>query len=186
MIAYIKGVILEKTERSAIVLTNGVGYEVFLSLRDLQKVEKSSQQEFFIYSYIRQDSFDLYGFQNLSAIDLFKKLLLVSGVGPKSAINILGLAEVDDLKKAITSGDPSFFQKVSGVGKKTAERIVVELKEKFINDISNIAGPIGGDRQVIEALLSLGYKEKEAMEMVKKLQGDEIDLSAKIKKVLQN
>jgi Holliday junction resolvasome RuvABC DNA-binding subunit len=62
----------------------------------------------------------------------------------------------------------------------------VELKEKFINDISNIAGSIGGDRQVVEALLSLGYKEKEAMEMIKKLQGNEPDLSAKIKKVLQN
>lgn len=186
MIAYIRGTILEKTERSVIILANDIGYEVFLNLRDWQKIEKGSQQEFFIYSYIKQDSFDLYGFESLSAIDFFKKLLLVSGVGPKSATNILGLAEINDLKKAITSGDPGFFQKVSGVGKKTSERIVVELKEKFINDISNIAGSIGGDQQVVVALLSLGYKEKEALELVKKLQGDEPDLSAKIKKVLQN
>lgn len=185
MIAYLKGVILSKTERSVIVLVNDLGYEVFLNLRDWQKIEIGSRQEFFIYSYIRQEAFDLYGFNSLAAIELFKKLLSVSGVGPKSAINILGLAEIDDLKRAITSGEPSFLQAVSGIGKKTAERIVVELKEKFINDLSGIAGPIGNDRQVIEALTSLGYKEKEALEMIKKLQGDELDLSAKIKKVLQ-
>lgn len=186
MIAYIKGNVLEKTEKAVIILTNGLGYEVFLSLRDWQSIEKDSAQEFFVYSHIRAEAFDLYGFKNLVAMDLFKKLLSVSGVGPKSAMNILGLAEIGDLKKAITSGDPSFLQKVSGVGKKTAERIVVELKEKFINDLSDIAGTVGGDRQVVEALLSLGYKEKEATEMIKKLQGTETDLSAKIKKALQN
>ena len=185
MISYLKGNILEKNQRSVIVLAGNVGYEVFLSAKDWQITEKNSLVEFFIYSYIKAEAFDLYGFKNLAELEFFKKLLSVSGVGPKSAINILGLAEINELKRAITSGDPSFLQQVSGVGKKTAERIVVELKEKFIDDVATIAGTPGTDKQVVDALVSLGYKEKEAQDMVKNLSGSENDLASKIKKALQ-
>lgn len=185
MISYLKGSILEKTAKSVIVLVGDTGYEVFLSTKDWQVVEKNAPVEFFIYSYIKEDAFDLYGFRTVAELDFFKKLLSVSGVGPKSAINVLGLAETEELKRAITSGDPDFLRQVSGIGKKTAERIVVELKEKFIDDLSAIAGSTGSNKQVLEALVSLGYKEREAQEMVKNLPTDNDDLATKIKRALQ-
>ncbi|MFA5127074.1 MAG: Holliday junction branch migration protein RuvA [Patescibacteria group bacterium] len=185
MISYLKGSILEKTQKSVIVLAGDIGYEVFLSAKDWQALEKNSPVEFFVYSYIKEDTFDLYGFKTTGALDFFKKLISVSGVGPKSAINVLGLAEIEELKRAITTGDPDFLRQVSGIGKKTAERIVVELKEKFIDELSSIAGSTGSNRQVVEALVSLGYKEREAQEMVKNLPVDNDDLAGKIKRALQ-
>ena len=98
--------------------------------------------------------FDLYGFSKEEEMDFFKKVISVSGVGPKSALNILGLTSVEDLKRAIASEDPSLLQKVSGIGKKTAERLVVELKEKFIVDLSENRG----------GLINLGFSFQAILE----------------------
>ena len=127
---------------------------------------------------------DLYGFKTLDELEFFKQLISVSGVGPKSAINVLGLAPMNQLKKAITSGDPTILQQVSGIGKKTAERLVVELKEKIITDLSDQDFSNNEDVQVKEALVSLGYREQEARAAIKdlKLEGD---LAAKVKAALQ-
>lgn len=185
MIAYLKGKIIKKLAKSAIVLTGGVGYELFLSLKNLEKTSLDEEREFFIHTYVKEDALDLYGFYSLEELDFFKKLISVSGVGPKSALNVLALAEVEELKRAITSGDFSMLQQVSGIGKKTAERLVVELKEKFIDDIS-VGGSSGqGNEQVVEALVSLGYKSIEAQDIVKHLPKDEGDLATKIKQALQ-
>jgi Holliday junction DNA helicase RuvA len=127
---------------------------------------------------------DLYGFKSVEEMDFFQQLISVSGVGPKSALNILGLAKLDDLKMAITSGDPTILQQVSGIGKKTAERLVVELKEKIITDISDNFTFNSEGNQVVEALTSLGYKEKDVKELVKdlKLEGD---LATMVRSALQ-
>lgn len=185
MIAYLEGKIKQKLAKSVILLVGGVGYEVFLSLKTLEKTALEEELKFFIYSYIKEDAFDLYGFKSSEELDFFKKLISVSGVGPKSALNVLALAEVEELKRAITSGDSSLLQQVSGIGKKTAERLVVELKEKFIVDLSagNVSGQ--GNDQVIEALVSLGYKVVEAQAIVKYLPDEETDLASKIKQALQ-
>jgi len=185
MIAYLKGEIKQKLAKSAIVLDGNVGYEVFLSLKNLESIKTGEQVEFFIHSYIKEDAFDLYAFSSLEELDFFKKLITVSGVGPKSALNVLALAEVEALKRAITSGDSSMLQKVSGIGKKTAERLVVELKEKFIVDLSEAATYNNDGQQVIEALVSLGYKQLEAQEIVKHLPKEDSDLATKIKQALQ-
>jgi Holliday junction DNA helicase RuvA len=100
-------------------------------------------------------------------------------------MSVMSLAEVADLKRAITSGNPSFLQQVSGIGKKTAERLVLELKEKFIDDVSVDGSLANTDQQVISALVSLGYKEREAVDMTIGLQL-EGDLSDKIKQALKN
>lgn len=185
MIAYIKGKISQKLARSAIVLVGDIGYEVFLSLKSLEAIKPDYEYEFFVHSYIKEDAFDLYGFASLEELDFFKKLITVSGVGPKSALNVLALADVEELKRAITSGDSAMLQQVSGIGKKTAERLVVELKEKFIVDLSAEVSDQGNNQQVIEALLSLGYKQSEAQDVVKELSPDETDLASKIKQALQ-
>jgi len=185
MIAYLRGKILEKTLKSAIVLTDKIGYEVFLTSKELEGVVKEQEAEYFIYSYIKEDAFDLYGFRSVAELDFFKKLISVSGVGPKSALNVLALAEIEELKRAITSGDAAVLQQVSGIGKKTAERLVVELKEKFISDLSEQVMVSNVDQQVVDALVSLGYKEVEARGVVKSIPASETDLATRIKEALK-
>ncbi|MBT6691731.1 Holliday junction branch migration protein RuvA [Candidatus Parcubacteria bacterium] len=185
MIAFIKGQTINKTNRSIVLLNSGVGYEVFLSAKNLEKAQIDKEQEYFIHSYIKEDAFDLYGFADFEELDFFKKLISVSGVGPKSALNVLALAEVEELKRAITSGDYDVLQQVSGIGKKTAERLVVELKEKFIVDLSEASVVTSSDRQVVNALVSLGYKQNEAQQIIKDLPKDETDLATRIKQALQ-
>lgn len=185
MIAYLQGKILEKKNKSVVLIANNVGYEIFLSQKNLETVGVDLEKQYYIHSYIKEDAFDLYGFESSEELRLFQKLISVSGVGPKSALNVLSIATVSDLKKAIGSGDSQILQQVSGIGKKTAERLVVELKEKFINDMSEIE-MIGGDqKQVIEALASLGYKEVEIRDIIKDLPAGEGDLASKIKQALK-
>ena len=185
MIAYLKGTVIKKLDKSIILIIGGIGYEVFLSRQNLENIKIDEERDFFVHSYIKEDLFDLYGFPSWDELNFFKKLIAVSGVGPKSALNVLALATVDELKRAITSGDSSLLQQVSGIGKKTAERLVVELKEKFIRDLSEAGLKIDGNNQVIEALVSLGYKQIEAQEIVKHLPVEEKDLATKIKQALQ-
>lgn len=185
MISYLKGSVLSLDQRAVIINVNNVGYEVFLKNKDLASLSLNDFVEFYIFSYIKEDAFDLYGFKDREELAFFKQLLLVSGIGPRTAINIMSLADVQDLKRAITSGNPSFLQQVSGIGKKTAERLVVELKEKFINELGVDGVFSNSDQKVIDALISLGYKEREAMEMSKGLPL-EGDLAEKIKLALKN
>lgn len=186
MIAYLKGQILSVGLRSVLLLVDGVGYEVFVKNSTISQYKIGQESDFYIFSYIKEDAFDLYGFINHEELEFFKKLLSVSGVGPKSALNILGLAEVKELKRAISQGDFLFLQQVSGIGKKTAERLVVELKEKFIDEISS-AGQTSSssDKQVIDALISLGYKEREAIEAIKNSNSQDSDLATRLKDVLR-
>ncbi len=185
MIAYLKGSILSKDQKSVIINVGGVGYLVFLKNKDLSTVQNNEFVEFFIHSYIKEDALDLYGFVNTEELAFFKQLISVSGVGPRTAMSVMSLADVQDLKRAITSGNPSFLQQVSGIGKKTAERLVLELKEKFIDDVATAGSLASTDQQVVDALVSLGYKEKEAIDMMTGL-NPVGDLAEKIKQALKN
>lgn len=185
MIAYLQGKILSKNNKSVVLVANNIGYEIFLSQRNLETVGIDLEKEYYIHSYIKEDAFDLYGFENQEELGLFRKLISVSGVGPKSALNVLSIATVSDLKKAIGSGDSDILQQVSGIGKKTAERLVVELKEKFIDDMSDIEIAGGDQKQVLEALVSLGYKDVEIRDIIKDLPNDDGDLASKIKQALK-
>ncbi len=184
MIAYLQGKILEKDSKSVILLADNIGYRVYLSRFELEQCQKDQTAKYFIHAYIKEDLFDLYGFKNLVELDFFKKLISVSGVGPKSALNVFALAPVDELKRAITSGDAGLLQQVSGIGKKTAERLVVDLKEKFIVDLSEMTAPQSSDQQVVEALISLGYKQSEAQNVLRELSA-EGDLATRIKEALK-
>lgn len=185
MIAYLEGTILSKSDKSVILLTNNIGYEVYLSAKNLETSSEGLEKQFYIFSYIKEDLFDLYGFENQEELDFFRKLISVSGVGPKSALNVLNVASVSELKKAIGSGDSQILQQVSGIGKKTAERLVVELKEKFIDDLSNIKILQSDNKQLIEALNSLGYKDIEIRDIINSLPEDDSDLGTKIKQALK-
>lgn len=185
MIAYLQGRVFRKNNKNIILLVGQVGYEVFLNKKDLDALRIEQETELFIYTHVKEDILCLYGFLEAEQLEFFQQLISVSGVGPKSASNIVSLAPLNDLKKAITSGDPSILQQVAGIGKKTAERLVVELKEKIISNLNE--GPINnlvGDQQLISALLSLGYKEKEIREAMQAsvLDGD---LGNKVKIILK-
>ena len=185
MINYLKGKVFKKNKKSLILLINGVGYKVFLNEKKLENIKIDSEKEYYIYTNVKEDILDLYGFKTEKELDFFEKLISVSGIGPKSALNILSLTSLNNLKHAITSGNPSLLQQVSGIGKKTAERLVVELKEKIIIDLSEKVPITEDNKQVKEALISLGYKEKEAQEAVQELKDDKADLGHKIKQSLQ-
>ena len=184
MIAFLQGQVLSKTTKGIILLVNQIGYHVFLTPNYLEEINNDQELKLFIHTNVKEDALDLYGFRSVEELEFFQQLISVSGVGPKSAINILGLAKLEQLKKAITSGDPSILQQVSGIGKKTAERLVVELKEKIISNLSEQINLTSEDGQVIEALVSLGYKESEAKGLIKdlKLEGD---LVTRVKAALQ-
>lgn len=168
MISYLQGQVKRQTERSLTVLTGGVGYEVYITNDTLAKLHVGEDIELLVYTAVREDAIDLYGFTDESQFYFFKLLITISGIGPKSALNILDSATPEDIRQAVINDDPGSLQKVNGIGKKTAERIVVELKSKIG------AGLVAGSSQhpsgeVIEALESLGYKAVEIREALKQI-----------------
>lgn len=187
MISFLQGQVFKKNNKGIVLLVNNIGYRVFLSSKDLENINLQQELELFIHTHVKEDLLDLYGFSKEDSLEFFQQLISVSGVGPKSALNIISLAPLDDLKKAITSGDPGILQQVSGIGKKTAERLVVELKEKIITNLSEeFDQQMFGDQQLISALTSLGYKEKEIRDVLQEIKLDPAaELGLKLKEVLK-
>lgn len=186
MIGYLKGKIHFKSADGAVVLIGGVGYSVFLPTSLTAKLKEGEEREFFVYTHVREDVLALYGFESLEELEFFKLLLSVSGIGPKVALAILSSASVEKLKDSISKGDPTLLSAVSGVGKKTAEKAVVELKGKlgFIGSGKEIFG--GGDTEdVYAALQGLGFRRDEITESLKSLSGDIESTDEKIKELIK-
>ncbi|MDD2257800.1 MAG: Holliday junction branch migration protein RuvA [Patescibacteria group bacterium] len=164
MIAYLEGQVIDKTETYFILETGGVGYQVFAGENFLATVKKGQRQIVFVHHRVREEASDLYGFARLSDLELFELLISVSGVGPKSALAVLSLASAEDVKTAIIHGDASLLTKVSGIGKKTAERLILELKNKIlkISPESKNDSDFTGLNDELDALLSLGYSVNDA------------------------
>lgn len=184
MIGYLKGTLVHQDLKSVILDVSGVGYKIYTNTAFLSDANntKGKSCEFWTYLAVRETALDLYGFATKEELGFFELLITVSGIGPKSAMGILTVASVANLRNAIVSGDTSHLIKVSGVGKKNAEKIVVELKDK----LGAVGGEVGtsGDVDVIEALKSLGYGEREAREALKKVTGAE-STGDKVKKALK-
>lgn len=161
MIGYLEGTILFCDGDTAIILVGGVGYRVGILKRDgaLQEGERCA---FHIASYYRDGALELYGFRDREDLIMFERLISVSGVGPKSAIAVLHMADAGEIRNAIRNGDPDLLKKVSGIGTKTAERIVVELKNAFrgSDEPGNIRN--GEQDDLAEALVRLGYSRQAA------------------------
>jgi Holliday junction DNA helicase RuvA len=186
MINFLSGIIIRKTKQTITVQVGGIGYEIHLSPVHLVSLKVGDTVELFIHLRVRDDTLELYGLPTAESLDFFHMLLGVSGVGPKSALNILSLGTIDEIKNAIGRGDVTFLVKVSGIGKKTAERVVVELKEKVGEVRSNdMSGSLG---DVVDALVGLGYKVDEARATVRSLdntgRGVEILLKEALKKLV--
>lgn len=167
MIGKLTGTLLGASiEGAALVEVGGVGYSVRVPLSLIENILPGAKVSVFVHTAVRDDAIDLFGFAQEDELAFFKLLTGVSGIGPKSALSILNTADMAGLKRAIGSGDVTTLHKVFGIGKKTAERIVVELRDK-LGDGS--AEALGIDAEVIEALTTLGYRLEESRQALKKI-----------------
>lgn len=187
MISYLRGKIINKTINYCLLDVAGVGYQIFVGENFLNELRVGSEAEIYTHHQVREDASDLYGFKSLVDRELFELLLTVSGVGPKSALGILSLAATDDVKETIVRGDADLLTKVSGIGKKTAERIVLELKNKVLRSVgatASLSSPsFGGDE--INALMSLGYSINEARSALNSVDPSLTDSGQRVKEALK-
>lgn len=180
MIAHISGVVAEKFNSSVIVDVHGVGYEVAVALGDYERALINEPVKFYTYHHIREQSQELFGFTSLAAKKLFEMLITVQGVGPKAGLAILSLGESEVVRNAIANGDVAFITKASGVGKRIAERVIVDLTDKVglaIQTNVTMAGtsqPVTHTDEALEALMALGYNLNDA---TRALEGVSTDLS---------
>jgi len=186
MIGKLKGKIEYVRNGYVIIDVNGVGYRVFVSELTLGKIVKKEDVQLHIHTNVREDHITLYGFADQEELDMFEMLLSISGVGPKAGLAILTIASPAMIRKAILQEDSSILTRVSGVGKKTAERIILELKNK----IAGIPGKKGeaeatGHQEVVDALMTMGYSAAEARQALKSVPKDVDDISQQIKLALQ-
>lgn len=183
MIGFLRGEIFSISTDSIVLLVDSVGYEVHIDKALLGKVNKSDKLNLFIHSHIREDCFDLYGFASEEELKLFRLLITVSGVGPKTALGIMDKGVVE-IKAAISKAETKFFVGIPRLGQKNAQKIIIELKSKVgsLNDL-DLSGSVDYS-EVEEALLVMGYSEKEIEKMVKDLPFD-LNIEEKIKLALK-
>ncbi len=161
MIGYLEGTIRAVQENHCLVVAGGVGYKVFATKETLARMAAEAETSLWTHLAVRENALDLYGFPAPEELASFELLLTVSGIGPKSALGILDIASSETLRSAIASGNAAYLTNVSGIGKKTAEKIVLELKDKVLAGSS--AGPAmpKGDSEALEAMRALGYSADE-------------------------
>ncbi len=169
MIAHIKGLVEEKFGNSLILDVSGVGYEITVPTPDFEASLLHEERKFFTYHAIRENAEDLYGFSSLMAKKIFELLISVQGVGPKAAIAILSLAEAEEVRNAIANGDTAFVSKATGVGKKSAERVILNLSDKVGTPSKYGATEVKFGKAIstepdeaLDALIALGFPLKEA------------------------
>lgn len=185
MISYLEGKLIFKGEKFIIVEVGGVGYRIFASLESIRSLPIVSEKiKFWTHLHSREDTIELYGFSSMAELDFFEMLIKVSGIGPKSALGILGVAPLDTLKRAISSSDTSYLTRVSGIGRKTAEKVILELKEKLGKDGAPDSS-LKEDADVFEALKSLGYSAQEIRETLRNISDDYQTREARLKEALK-
>ncbi len=182
MIGHLKGKIIHQDLKSITLDVSGVGYKIHTNTAILENT-KQAEVEFWTHLAVRENALDLYGFGTREELNFFELLLTVSGIGPKSALGILNIASLQNLRQAIVTGDTAHLTKVSGVGKKNAEKIVVELRDK-LEHVGSDESSLSDDIDALEALKSLGFGEREAREALKKA-GNEKSTGEKIKKAMK-
>lgn len=177
MIAHVFGLVVEKFGSSVIVDVNGVGYEVNVAAGDFDATLLDSRIKFYTYHHIREQSQELFGFSSLIAKKLFELLITVQGVGPKAALAILSLGDSEVVRNAIAMSDAVFISKASGVGKKTAERVTVDLSDKVGQAIRTGSGKglpsiVLSSDEALEALMTLGYNLNDAAKALESVPTD--------------
>jgi Holliday junction DNA helicase RuvA len=186
MIGTLSGTVRHKDLHTIIVDVGGVGYKVY-STAD-STLDAVTGEPIFLWTYlaVRENALDLYGFLDKETLEVFELLICISGIGPKTALGILNVATPAMLRQAVATEDISYLTKVSGIGKKNAEKIVLELRDKLITTSEDMVRGLAGEGDVLEALISLGYSERDARDAVKRLPKDLEGTSQRIKEALKN
>jgi Holliday junction DNA helicase RuvA len=186
MIAKLKGKIEYLKDNYAVVDVAGVGYKVYLTVYAFGKLAGQAEADLFIHTHVREDAIDLYGFLTMDELEMFELLISISGVGPKSGLGILTVATPKTIKTAILNEDSSILTRVSGVGKKTAERVILELKNKIADMPEAEKEGAISDSDAIEALISMGYSVTEARDALKLVPLEVQDIGQRVKMALKN
>jgi len=169
MIASLQGKIELKTDRFILLNIGGIGYKIFCPLPTLKKLGKKGEEaKLFVHHYVRENLFDLYGFLSFEELEFFEMLISISGIGPKAGLAVLSVASLKELKASIASGQVGLLTKVSGIGKKTAERVILELGSKILVSGREVS-KLMADDEAVEALVSLGYTSRQARDALKQV-----------------
>lgn len=175
MIAHVFGKVVEKFNSSIIVDVGGVGYEVAVPSGDYDKTLLDTDIKFYTYHHVREQSQELFGFSSLAAKKLFEMLITVQGIGPKAALSILSIGEAETVRNAIANADSTFIQQAVGVGKKTAERVAVDLSDKvglpthYGRKDELVQTELNTSDEALEALMALGYTLADATKALEKV-----------------
>lgn len=167
MIGFLEGDVRSVRDSWCLILVAGIGYKVFATKETLARLTIDAPVALWTHQAVREDALDLFGFREEAELRFFELLLSVSGIGPKSALGILDIATVETLQNAVTSGNAGYLTNVSGIGKKTAEKIVLELKDKLGKDAGLTGAVFAGDVEALEAMRALGYSAHEAREALR-------------------
>lgn len=184
MIYSIHGKIDYKNNNSVVIKTNGLSYQIFVTDFLLEKIKTEQNISLFTYLRMREETIELFGFKKKEELEYFKLLMSISGIGPKSAINVLSLVSLRDLERAILDENVTILTKVSGIGAKTAERIILELKGKIEKRAHQSPGP-ENDVLIIDALIGMGYSLSDSRQAIKKIPRDVLETKERIKWALK-
>lgn len=188
MISFLDGSVAMKGKKFVVVDVAGIGYKIFVGQETLHTIaEKGEPVKLWTHQYVREDSLELYGFLHFAELELFEMLIAISGIGPKSALGVLAVAPVDTLKKAIASGDTSYLTLVSGIGRKTAEKIILELREKMAGKGVEVmeAPELKEETDALDALAQIGYSQREAREALQRVPKEIKGAEKRIKEALK-
>ena len=200
MIAFVHGIAADMTENSVIVETGGIGYEIYMTGESLSQLPMGEKVKILTYFQVREDAMQLYGFLKKDDLQMFKLLLGVNGVGPKAAMGVLSGITADELRFAVLSDDVKTLSKAPGIGKKTAQKLILELKDKLkLEDAfelklaheqekAEVSGDVSDGRQeAVAALVALGYSSTDALRAVRKVtEVSSDDVEGLLKAALKN
>jgi len=185
MIACLSGTVRHKGLNALVVDVSGVGYKVLVTTETALEVAPSSPIFLWTHLVVRETSLELFGFLDKETLDTFELLITISGIGPKSALSILNVATPSMLRQAVASGDTTYLTRVSGIGKKNAEKIVLELKDKLKITKEDRGVDMRSEGDALEALVSLGYNERDAREALKRVPKETEGASERVKAALK-
>ena len=198
MIGFVRGIIADKEEDCVVLDVNGLGINVYVSSRTAEYLPRVGQEaKIYTYTCVREDAFLLYGFLTKDDLNIFKKLIGVNGIGPKGGLAILSVLTPDDLRFAILSGDAKAISRAPGIGAKTAERVILELRDKVSIQETQIGGETAAythadenlsvRNDVVEALVALGYTSTDALKAIKQVENYEtMDIEQLLKAALKH
>jgi Holliday junction DNA helicase RuvA len=181
----IEGILVKKSDKFIVIENHGLGFRIFVSQETNAKLPKLGETtKLFLHHHVKEDAMDLYGFLQKEEMELFEMLISVSGIGPKTALGLIGLSSVENLKTAIVSGKADFLHRAPGIGQKTAERIILELKSKLAEEGGD-GSKLEGDMELEDALVDLGYDKSVSRQAIKKIPEGIVDSEKRLKEALK-